>query len=276
MDNLSFRLKIFLFILIAIMTIGTVGFMITEHLSLFDSIYFSIVTVTTVGYGDITPMTHAGKILSIFLIITGVGTFLGVVANSTEILMNRQEAKTRREKLNMVVGVFFSEAGSKLLIYFTESDLEIDLISNDLLVSHSWSEKEFAFARERLKQHNYSVDISKIDLKNLKNELNEKGNVILRLLENPSLLEHESFTALIKALLHLRDELEYRDDFSKLPETDLLHLTGDIKRAYVLLSQHWLDHAEYLKEHYPYLFSLAARINPFNKDRTPIVYEQHQ
>lgn len=271
MDNLGFRLKIFLLILIAIMMIGTVGFMITENLTLSDSIYFSIVTVATVGYGDIAPITTAGKMLSIFLIITGVGTFLGVVANTTEMLMNRQEAKTRKEKLNMVVGVFFSEVGSKLLIYFTESDLEIDLISNDLLVSQNWSEKEFSFAGERLKQHNYSVDISKIDLNNLKNELNEKGNVILRLLENPSLLEHESFTALIKALLHLRDELEYRDDFSKLPQSDLAHITLDIKRAYVLLSQHWIDHAEYLKAHYPYLFSLAARINPFNKGRSAVV-----
>jgi hypothetical protein len=97
-----------------IITVGTVGFMITEGLSLSDALYFSIVTVTTVGYGDISPVSSSGKILSILLIITGVGTFLGVVANATEMLLQRHERKVRMEKLNMVISAFFSELGTRL------------------------------------------------------------------------------------------------------------------------------------------------------------------
>jgi hypothetical protein len=271
MENLGLRLQILIFVLIGIMVVGTFGFMITESLSLSDSLYFSIVTIATVGYGDISPATDAGKILSIFLIVIGVGTFMGVVANGTEILMHKKDMKARMEKLNMVEGVFFSEIGTNLLSYFTESDSEVDKISADILVSSGWSLEDFNTARERIKKHTYNVDISKINLEELGKELNEKGNIIIRLLENPSLLEHESFTALIKALIHLKDELDHRQDFNVLPKSDLDHLTGDIKRVYVLLSNHWIDHAEYLKGHYPYLFSLTARINPFNRDRSPIV-----
>ena len=80
MNNLGLRLRMYLIILVIIITVGTFGFMAAEGLTIADAFYFSIVTVATVGYGDISPVTAAGKILSVFLIITGVGTFLGVVA----------------------------------------------------------------------------------------------------------------------------------------------------------------------------------------------------
>lgn len=66
-------------------------------------IIFRVRTFHTVGYGDISPVTPAGKMLSIFLIITGVGTFLGVFANATEMLLNKQEQKARMQKLNMLL-----------------------------------------------------------------------------------------------------------------------------------------------------------------------------
>ena len=253
------------------MIVGIAGFMATEHLSLSDSVYFTIVTIATVGYGDISPVTTAGKMLSIFLIITGVGTFLGVVANATEMLLNKQEQKARAQKLNMVVSVFFSEAGTQLLTYFTGSDPHIDSISAHLIIAGNWKKEEFASARGHMKSYQYSVDIHAVQLESLRAFLNDKSTVILRLLENPSLLEHESFTDLIRALLHLKDELSYRGDFSILPETDFDHLAGDTKRAYALLASHWLNYAEYLKEYYPYLFSLTVRTNPFNRERSVVV-----
>ena len=94
---------------------------------------------------------------------------------------------------------------------------------------------------------------------------------LLRLLENPNLLEHESFTELLRAVFHLAEELSYRNDFSKLPDTDYNHLAGDIKRSYTLLVRQWLDYMKYLNNNYPYLCSLAMRTNPFDQDASPIV-----
>jgi hypothetical protein len=44
------------------------------------------------------------------------------------------------------------------------------------------------------------------------------------------------------------------------------HLNFDIKRAYILLVNEWLSYMKHLKEDYPYLYSLAVRTNPFNKN----------
>ena len=71
---------------------------------------------------------------------------------------------------------------------------------------------------------------------------------MLRLLENPVLLEHESFTDLLRAVFHLTEELKRREDFSCLPETDCAHLSGDVRRVYEKLIIQWLDYMEYLEQ----------------------------
>jgi hypothetical protein len=67
----------------------------------------------------------------------------------------------------------------------------------------------------------------------------------------------------------LTDELENRRYFKNLPESDSKHLSEDIKRVYNQLILEWLDYMRHLKKDYPYLFSLALRINPF--DETALV-----
>jgi small-conductance mechanosensitive channel len=108
-DPIRFRLTINLIIFLAVLVVGTIVFMLVENRSLIDAFYYIIVTMATVGYGDIVPATSAGKIIAILLIVTGVGTFLGVIANATELMLSRREKLARMKKLNMVIGVFFSE-----------------------------------------------------------------------------------------------------------------------------------------------------------------------
>jgi hypothetical protein len=94
---------------------------------------------------------------------------------------------------------------------------------------------------------------------------------MLRLLENPTLMEHELFTDLLLAVFHLTQELTHRKKVTDLPATDQAHLAGDVKRIYGLLVYEWLDYLHYLKLNYPYLFSLAIRTNPFDEKASPIV-----
>ena len=103
-----------------------------------------------------------------------------------------------------------------------------------------------------------------MNLENIRGFLTDKGDLLIRQIENHDIMEHESFTDLLWAVVHLRDELLSRRSLHNLPKTDLNHLANDIKRAYTLLARQWLDHLKHLKSQYPYLFSLALRTNPFS------------
>ncbi len=186
-------------------------------------------------------------------------------------LLSEREKRARLEKLNMVVGAFFSSAGTRLLTYFSDFDPELDRIRRHLVVTDEWSDQEFLSVSQRLKNYDYKIDIQRVDLEHLRSFLVEKKDLLLRLLENPTLLEHESFTELLRAVFHLSDELENRQDLSQLPDTDYQHLANDIRRAYVLLVHEWVDYVKYLKNNYPYLFSLSMRMNPFDLEASPLV-----
>jgi hypothetical protein len=186
-------------------------------------------------------------------------------------LLSEREKKARLEKLNMVIGTFFSEVGTLFLAYLSDADPKLDSIRRDLIVTNNWSHQEFAQVSRRLKSYDYGVQVQAVSLEDLRSFLLGKRDFLVRLLENPSLLEHESFTELLRAVFHLTEELTSREDLKDLPETDTAHLTGDIKRAYILLVHQWLDYMRHLKDNYPYLFSLAMRTNPFDQSASPIV-----
>lgn len=179
-------------------------------------------------------------------------------------LLTFREKRAMLNKLNMVIGVFFSEAGTELLKVFSGFDPEAFKVTRQLVVADNWSEKEFRKTYKKLKRHDYGVDIARGDLGRANDLLKEKRQFMLNLLENPNLLEHESFTDLLWAIFHLTEELGHRKDLKSLPETDYEHLAGDIKRAYSQLISEWLDYMKHLKYSYPYLFSLAMRTNPFD------------
>ncbi len=186
-------------------------------------------------------------------------------------LLSKREKRAKLEKLNMVIGVFFSEVGTHLLIYMSNTDPNLNKIRKDLVVTDNWSEREFKNVKNSLKQYHYSVEIKQISLKAMRSYLIEKRDFLLRMLENPILLEHESFTELLQAVFHLTEEMQCRENLGNLPPSDYNHLAGDIKRAYGQLVYQWIDYIEYLKSNYPYLFSLAIRTNPFDKESSPIV-----
>ena len=183
----------------------------------------------------------------------------------------RREKRTRLEKLNMVIGAFFSEVGTALLKSFSEFNPERQLISKELIITANWSNDQFAIASERFRNYNYKIEIHIDRLEELKNLLTEKRGFLLRLLENPNLLEHESFTDLLWAITHIAEELAHRTSLRNLPNTDYAHLANDIKRGYGLLVSRWIVYMQHLKTRYPYLFSLAVRTNPLDPNASPEV-----
>jgi hypothetical protein len=186
-------------------------------------------------------------------------------------VLTLREKRAILEKLNMVIGAFFSEVGSELLRNFSSLDPQTDQIRAGLILTTDTSDQDFSALSERLARHDYQVTADRAVLKELRDFLVGKRSFLLRLLENPNLLEHESFTNLLWAVFHLTDELAHREDVTRVPQTDHEHLLGDVRRAYGLLASEWLSYMKHLRDNYPYLFSLAMRTNPFDPQASPEV-----
>ena len=71
---------------------GTAFFTLVENWSVLDSFYFSVTTLTTVGFGDPAPTTAAGKLFTVLYIFVG----LGVIGGFINVLAKHTFARQRR------------------------------------------------------------------------------------------------------------------------------------------------------------------------------------
>jgi hypothetical protein len=229
--------------------------------------------ISLLFYGiDFLVFGHAPDIAAGFL---GNFAFLPIYVLFVTLVIERvireRERQVIRQKLNMVIGLFFNEVGTDLLRNLTGFlDDPRDLIER-LKVTVSWSDRNFKEAASFLARWEQKVDSRTGDLACLRDYLVGKKGALLGLLENPNLLEHEAFTDLLWAVSHLLQELEARKSLTGLPDTDLNHLSGDLQRAYTYLLREWLIYMQHLKADYPYLFSLAVRMNPMDPEARPEV-----
>lgn len=212
----------------------------------------------------------------ILIYLVGDIAFLPIEVLLVSVILHRllsyMERRNRMEKLNMMISVFFVKMGTSLLTYLSDLDLQLESIKSRFVVKENWSDGEFSELIKSLATYSYKIDMEKVDLEYICDFLGKEREFLMRLVENPILLEHESFTDLLLAISHLAEELAARPNLRDLPASDLMHLQGDIKRAYSLLVREWIDYMRYLKKNYPYLFSLAMRTNPFDQAASPIVH----
>ncbi|MCP1662008.1 MAG: two pore domain potassium channel family protein [Methanocalculus sp. MSAO_Arc1] len=258
------RFRLYLGILLLVFLVGSLGLAALEGLSLFEAVYFIIVTIATVGYGDIVPKTDAGRTLVLLLILAGVGTFLTVIAYIIDMTVSRSNQQARKKKIGMLIGVFFSELGVPCIYRLKDAVPSVLSGRDDLLIGDDWDARRFGAARKSLLGMECRCELGKIDLVALEQFLSRKRGVMIQLLQHPMLFEDEPFAEMITALSHFGDELSARRDLRDLSEPDLMHLSRDCERVVLHLLIGWLDYMEYLKNHYPYLFSLSVRTNPFD------------
>ena len=189
-----------------------------------------------------------------------------------ERLLNRRDKKALLSKLNIVIGTFFSEVGLGLLKRINVFVKNWQELEKDCDITQEWNKKDFKKAIKSAQEFPFAIDIRVKDLVELREYLIQKRSCMMRMLENPNLFEHDTFTDLLWAVFHLSEELTFRgDELEELPESDYQHLAGDLRRAYSRLTTQWLEYMQHLKSTYPFLFSLAARVNPMNPSASPIV-----
>jgi len=190
-----------------------------------------------------------------------------------ERLLTEREKQTLLRKLNMVIGAFFGEVGNRLIRMMGTTCANFSTLQQALAVAQDWRRSHYEAASGFIQSHQCKFDPGNVQLQDLREFLLQKRDFVLGLLQNPNLLEHDKFTDLLWAVCHLTEELEAREILQDLPRSDLKHLASDIRRAFSFLVQEWLSYMQHLRRHYPYIYSLSVRTNPFNSTANPIVFE---
>jgi voltage-gated potassium channel len=127
-------------VLVFIVAIGVIGYRLIEGWSFIDAVYMTIITITTVGFAEVHPLSPAGKIFSIFIIIGGVGgalyTLTAMVQYILEgqfgITMGRRRMKTKIAKLKghfILCG--YGRVGQEIARTFSEEKTPFVIIENN-------------------------------------------------------------------------------------------------------------------------------------------------
>ncbi len=97
-----------LFALAALVALGVAGYMLIEGWSFLDAAYMTILTFTTVGYDEVRPLSSAGRVFTMFVMVAGVGVMLYILTSVVHMvvaqevlrsLVRRHRMRTRMAKL---------------------------------------------------------------------------------------------------------------------------------------------------------------------------------
>ncbi len=87
------KLIISLFLLFLVIFTGTTGYYLFENMDVFDSFYMTLITISTVGFGEIKPLSHAGRLLTIFIIISGISLLTYSLSQIASVLIEGELRK---------------------------------------------------------------------------------------------------------------------------------------------------------------------------------------
>ena len=104
MNRLTRRFILIVVAIVTTLSIGTVGFTVIDGYPPFDAFYMTLITMTTVGYGEIHPLSHAGRVFNSFLIVFGVTTIFIAIGAMTQTIIELEfgDASGKRRNKRMI------------------------------------------------------------------------------------------------------------------------------------------------------------------------------
>jgi voltage-gated potassium channel len=127
-------------LVLVVAAIGVAGYMIIERWSFLDSLYMTAITLTTVGFREIAPLTPLGQLFTIILIVMGVGTIIYSLTASAEYLLaadlgpslrNRRWRRMLNEMENHVIVCGYGRVGRSAVAALGEIDESVVVIERD-------------------------------------------------------------------------------------------------------------------------------------------------
>ncbi len=134
------RLRISLLLLLSIILFGTFSYSLIEKMSLFDSFYMTLITISTVGFSEIIPLTQSGRLITVIIIVSGISLLTYTLSQVAQVfiegelrkLLGRRKLEKQIADLNnhyIVCG--FGRIGAVICKELTDSDLDFIVIEQD-------------------------------------------------------------------------------------------------------------------------------------------------
>jgi len=189
------RIRLAFLTLLVTLIVGTVGLMLTEHISVGKAIYFTFETITTVGYGDVDIYTDAGHVFLVFLMVGGVGVMVNLTGVITAFLVEGQMTGVYgRRKMNKKIARLqehiilcgagrvgkhilnsLRKEGAHCVVIEQQEDLANSLIEEGFLVIHGDSTQDETLKRARIEKANGLITALPEDSLNVFVTLTAKG-----------------------------------------------------------------------------------------------------
>jgi voltage-gated potassium channel len=256
------KIRLYIILLFSILFLGSLSFSLIEGVSLVDAFYFILVTVSTVGFGDISPKTELGKILVLVIIVGGVGTFVRVLAGFSEMVFNRKNELRRQQKQRLVIGTFFTEFGNKLLYALSEYIMDLNKIRSTLIFNHDWNATNYVQVKDFIQKYPFETDLEIMDCDSLSRLMFFNKDVVINMLHNQVFLQQDGFTDLLQNLFHLYELLVNHDDITNVSDFEKQEIGDTLSLSFKSLLVEWLAYTEYLQKSNVQLFEYLLRRNP--------------
>lgn len=123
-----------------ILLTGIIGFMYFENISFVDALYMTIITISTVGYGDMVPVHTAGKLFTVFMVLSGVGYVMYMFSHIVEtvvegglheIMGKRQMAKELARLKDHYIVCGYGRIGKVICATLDEHQIDFTVIESD-------------------------------------------------------------------------------------------------------------------------------------------------
>ncbi len=185
MTGLRKKLFLSVVLLILINAFGVAGYMVIEGWNFMDSLFMTVITITTVGYGEVHELSSAGEIFTIVLLVLGVGIILYLLGTEAKLLLEGQledligrkrlEKKIRDLKdhyiicgygrMGKIIAEEFSEKNIEILIIEKEPVPEIE--KGDLLILEGNAENEDVLLSAGIKKAKGLISVLPTDAENI-------------------------------------------------------------------------------------------------------------
>ena len=133
------RFKMISLALIALLAIDIIGYVIIEGVDIFDAFYMIIISITTVGYGEVFPLSLGGRIFTLVVILTGIGLFFYIAMTVAETtieervrkILGRRKMKTLAKLKNHIIIAGFGRMGKQVACELQSKDTKFVIVENN-------------------------------------------------------------------------------------------------------------------------------------------------